>query len=162
MPRFRILLSIVVLIASLVLLFDKLFTPQPIRITLESGQEVTTTSPEYFSIAEVLFLIVSAFLIGTCATYLFYNSDRSPRASPPKQAAASSATYDIILPLLKGDEKRVIAALREGQGEMLQNKLVAKLGLSKVKVTRLLVGLEHKRLISKERHGLTNLVKLSR
>jgi uncharacterized membrane protein len=45
---------------------------------------------------------------------------------------------------------------------MQQNKLTLKLGLSKVKVTRLLCGLERKGLIAKERHGLTNMIKLKR
>ena len=76
MPKFTIIVSIVLLIAALVLLFDKLFTPQPIQITLQSGQEVTTSTPEYFSLTEVLLMIVSTFLIGTAATYLFYNSDK--------------------------------------------------------------------------------------
>jgi hypothetical protein len=159
MPRFNIIISIVVLIAAIVLLFDKLFTPQPIQINLESGQEVTTTSPEYFSINEVLLLVVSAFLIGAAAIYLFYNSERKQPVDTPKQAIHN---YDIILPLLKGDEKKVIVALRESHGEILQNRLVTHLGLSKVKVTRLVSSLEQKRLITKERYGLTNRIKLNR
>ena len=62
--------------------------------------------------------------------------------------------------MLKTDEKHAVAALREAGGEMQQNKLVVKLGVSKVKATRILYGLEQKKLITKERHGLTNMVKL--
>lgn len=130
MPKFTVIISIVVLIASMFLLFDKLFTPQPIQITLESGQEVTTTTPEYFSLAEVLLLIISAFLIGTAAIYLYYNSDGLIKTkSIQKTKDSNSAVYDTILPLLKPDEKNVIKALQESNGELQQNKLVLKLGV---------------------------------
>jgi hypothetical protein len=163
MPRFKILVSIIILVAALFLIFDKLFTPQPIQITLESGQQITTSTTEYFSIPVMLLLITCAFLIGSTSIYLFYNSDRSRPASH-QQAPAEPAphVYDIILPLLKPDEKKVVEALRESGGEMQQNKLVLKLGISKVKATRILYGLEHKNLIGKERHGLTNMVRLKK
>jgi len=159
MAKFTIIISIVVLIAALFLLFNRLFTPQPIQITLESGQEITTSTAEYFSFAEVLLLITSAFLIGTAATYLFYNSDRQKTI---KKKEPNAPIYEHILPLLKQDEKQVIKSLIESGGEMQQNKLVTKLGLSKVKTTRLLYSLEQKNLIIKERHGLTNMVKLKK
>ena len=161
MPKFKIFISIVILIASLVLLFDKLFTPQPIQITLQSGQEITTSAAEYFSLGEVLLLITSAFLIGTAATYLFYNSEREKEKKPQLHAPEPNVNiYEHILPLLKPDEKHAITALLENNGQMHQNKLAAKLGVSKVKATRILHGLEQKNLITKERHGFTNMVKL--
>jgi len=163
MVKFSIFISIVVLITSLVLLFNGLFTPQPLQITLESGQEITTSAAEYFALAEVLLMIICAFLIGTAATYLFYNSDQAKITSLPQQPVEKNVKeYDTLLPLLKTHEKQAIIALRDAGGEMQQNKLALKLGVSKVKATRILSGLEQKRLIIKERHGLTNMVKLRR
>ena len=163
MPKFTILISMVVLIAALVLLFDKLFTPQPIQITLQSGQEITTSTSEYFSLSEVLLLITSAFLIGTAAIFLFYSSDRTKAIKPhPQKPEFNASVYETIHPLLKTDENQVIAALLETNGEMQQNKLAAKLGVSKVKATRILFGLEQKRLITKKRHGLTNMITLEK
>jgi uncharacterized membrane protein len=159
MAKFGIFISIVMLIAALVILFSKLFTPQPIQITLESGQEVTTSSAEYFSLSETLLLIVSAFAVGTAATYLYYNSDRGRIQQKP---IPSGRVYESIMPLLKEQEKQAIHAIREAGGEMQQNKLVVKLGVSKVKATRILFGLAQKGLIIKERHGLTNMVKLEK
>lgn len=161
MAKFTIIISMVILIAALFLLFNKIFTPQPIQIVLESGQEVTTSTPEYFSLAEVLLMVISSFLIGAASIYLFYNSDikntiKTMQNKPEKLA------YDTILPLLKQDERKVILILRDNKGEMHQNKLVANLNLSKVKVTRILHSLKQKDLIIKERHGFTNLVKLNK
>ena len=165
MVKFSVIIAIVVLIASLFLLFDKLFTPQPIQIILESGQEVTTSTPDYFSLVEVLLMIISAFLIGTASIYLFYNSNglKNPDIYNhlPKQEQ-SRDKYNIIMPLLKQEEKYLIKALQESNGEMQQNKLVVKLGVSKVKATRILYSLEQKDLILKQRHGLTNLIKLKK
>lgn len=160
MPKFASVLAIVVLIAALVLLFDKLFTPQPIQITLQSGQEITTSTADYFSLAEVLLLVISSFLIGTASTYLFYNSDKEKITDKKSRLEPSIKVYDIILPLLKIDEKKVIIKLLESGGEMQQNKLAAILGISKVKCTRILHGLVQKNLLNKERHGFTNMVKL--
>ena len=163
MPRFRIFISLVVLIASLVLLFDKLFTPQPIQITLQSGQEITTSTPEYFSLTEALLLTISAFLVGTASTYLFYNSDRAKILNQKSNTPESNVNvYDAILPLLKTDEKQAIKLLLENNGELQQNKLAVKLNISKVKATRILYGLEQKNLITRERHGLTNMVRLKK
>ena len=156
MKRFSMIIAVIVLIVSLFLLFDKLFTPQPIQIMLETGQEVTSQTADYFSLTETIMLIVCSFLIGTAATYLFFNADKT-MLLPAKE---SKKRYDDVLPLLKEDEKKAIIALRDSNGEMLQNKLVLKLNLSKVKVTRVLSGLERKRLIVKERSGLTNNIKL--
>lgn len=160
MPKFGIIISIVLLIASLFLLFNRLFTPQPIQITLQSGQEITTTTPEYFSLNEVLLLIVYSFIIGTAATFLFYNSDKKQNENNLIKEQEIIKDYSVILPLLKADEKKVLLTLIEEKGEILQNKLVIKLGVSKVKLTRLLYNLEKKGIIIKERHGLTNIVKL--
>ncbi len=163
MLQFKVFLSLVILGAALFLLFDKFFTPQPIQITLQSGQEVTTSTAEYFSLSEVLLLIISAFLIGTTATYLFYNAEQARTKSSGSQTSESTKdAYTIILPLLKPDEKQAITSLLESSGEMQQNKLAAKLSVSKVKATRILYRLEEKGLITKERHGFTNMVKLKK
>ncbi len=77
MKKFVSIIAIIVLIVSLVLLFDKLFTPQPIQIVLESGQEVTTQAADYFTLTEVILLIVCSFLIGMTATFLFYNAENN-------------------------------------------------------------------------------------
>ncbi len=168
MKKLARIASIIILIVSLFLLFDKLFTPQPIQIVLESGQEVTTQTADYFSLTETILLIVCAFLIGTTVMYLFYTTENNTEKSELKVAAVdvkstfSLPNYSQILPLLKDDEKKVIQALQEEKGVMLQNRLVLRLNISKVKVTRLLDHLEQKNLIVKERHGLTNNIKLKK
>ncbi len=166
-PKFGSIIAVIILIVSLVLLFDKLFTPQPIQIALESGQEITTQAASYFGLPETLLLIICAFFIGSTATYLFYNSDKTDKTNQDhlktdlKVSPYSKDAYELILPFLKEDERRLLQVLKQANGELLQNQLVLKLDQSKVKVTRILSSLEQKKLIKKERQGLTNNIKLA-
>lgn len=162
MKQFKLVFSVIILIASIFLLFNKLFSPQPIQVVLETGQEITTQNPNYYALPEVLLLVAASFLIGTTAIYLFYNSERlyafTKKLVPDERTVQKE--YMTVLNLLKGDEKRIFSELKDNRGEMLQNKLVEKTGLSKVSVTRALMKLEHKNLVLKERCGLTNKIKL--
>jgi uncharacterized membrane protein len=160
MKNFKILISVVILIASIILLFGKLFAPQPIQIILETGQEVTTLGSEYFSLTDAMLLVVSSFLIGSVTIYLFYNSDTKEVIKSFRKENRKKEKYEMVIPLLRREERDVFQQLIDSNGEMLQNALVLKSGLSKVKMTRILSSLENKNLIVKERHGLTNKIKL--
>jgi len=63
-----------------------------------------------------------------------------------------------LLELLQNDEKKIILNIVENGGEMLQSKLSRKFG--KVKAFRTLEGLRKRGIISKEKHGRTNKIKL--
>jgi uncharacterized membrane protein len=155
MAQFKVILAAVLLTASLLLLFSKLFAPQPIEINVAQG-DVVAESPQYYTLSEVLLFTISAFIIGSASLYLFYNSE-IPKKVLRKRTAKE---YSLVTNILKGDEKLAFEMLLAANGEMLQNKLVQSIGLSKVKVTRVLANLERKNLIIKERSGLTNKVKL--
>ncbi|MCX6818216.1 MAG: hypothetical protein NTU57_05160 [Candidatus Aenigmarchaeota archaeon] len=160
MNRFKVILSIVILIVSVLLLFSKLFSSQPITIILETGQEVNTLTSDYFSLTDALLLIASSFLIGSVTIYLFYNSDTKEVIKSFRKENGMKERYGMVIPLLRKEERAVFQELVDSNGEMLQNALVLKSGMSKVKMTRVLSSLERKGLILKERHGLTNRIKL--
>jgi uncharacterized membrane protein len=160
MKQFKIIISIVILVVSLFLLISQLFTPQPLRIILETGQEVVTQTSEYFSISQVLILVIASFLTGSTAIYLYFKSETDEFLKSFIQKKSVENKYEMVIPLLKGDEKRVFQEIMDAKGEMLQNALVLKTGMTKVKMTRALASLEGKNLIAKERHGLTNRIKL--
>jgi len=178
--QFTVVLAAVLLVAAIIVLVLMLFRQQPIQIVLETGQEVTTKSPDYFTIGSVMILIVSSFLIGAAGSHLFYNADAMGGAGSRKQykeetamsrplhpqegkggdAGEKASVYSVILPLLREDEKKAVRIIHAQGGEMLQNELVLKLGLSKVKTTRILASLERKQIVRKQRHGLTNHIVL--
>lgn len=151
--KFHILLAVIVVIVSLILLFDKLFAPRPIEIVLETGQAVTSSAGSYFSLADALLLITTSFLTGLLSAYLYHQGEIPTLLSPHVDK------YAVIEPLLKPDELLLFSEIKK-KGELLQNALVITTRLSKVKVARVLARLERKGVIFKERRGLTNLIKL--
>lgn len=160
------IMSVVLLVVSVILLFDRLFAPQPIQVVLETGQEVTTQEPSYYPLSEVLLLVAASFIIGATAIYIYYNSEEIASnfiRQKDKDAGGARSGQDrfaLVAPLLKKDEKAVFIAIKNSNGVMLQNQLVLKTGLSKVAMTRALAKLEMKNLVVKERYGLTNRIKL--
>jgi len=160
MAHLRIIASIAVLMASLSVLFSQMAVTQPIQIILETGQEVVTQDSGYFSLSQVLVLVMSSFLIGSTAIYLYFKSETEELLKSLGKKREGSRKYEIVIPMLRGDERVVFQEIIDNRGEMLQNALVLKTRLNKVKMTRVLAGLQKKNLIVKERHGLTNKIKL--
>lgn len=159
MNRYKIIIFTVILIVSLIILIDKLFTATQIQITLDSGQEIVTQNSDYYTLEEVILLIISAFLVGFSVMFIYYNSNGMIKESflPLKKDKSKEI---LIMNLLKGDEKIVYQEIVKSNGEMLQNQLVLRTNWSKVKITRIIQSLFLKGLIIKERHGLTNKIKL--
>ncbi len=163
MNKYKIIIFTVILVASLVVLVDKLFTTAPINIILESGQEVVSQDSNYYTLGEVILLIVCAFLIGFSIIFIYYTSNGAIKEyflPEKKEKFEDKSKNKLIINLLKGDEKEVYQEILNSKDGILQNELVLRTGLSKVKITRVVHRLELKRLIIKERHGLTNRIKL--
>jgi len=163
--QFKIWIAIVLLVASILIIVNILFNPQPIQIILETGQEVSTKSSNYFAITTVMILVICSFVTGASITHLFYKSDNGVASEHVEHAEIAhqkigSHEYDRIIPLLRDDEKKAVRIIREHNGEILQNELVLKLGLSKVRTTRIIASLERKEILTKQRHGITNSIKL--
>ena len=57
-------------------------------------------------------------------------------------------------------EKKIIELISNNDGSMYQSDIMKELGLSKVKVTRLLDKLEASGLVERKRRGMTNIVVL--
>lgn len=67
-------------------------------------------------------------------------------------------SYAKIINQLNNEEKKVFEYILDAKGSILQSELVDKVGLTKVKVTRLLDRLEGRGLIERKRRGMTNVV----
>lgn len=77
--------------------------------------------------------------------------------APPAEAAEARDLSD-----LPEDERRLYEIIESAGGEILQVKLVSSGEFSKSKVTRLLDKLEDRDLVKRERHGMTNKVRLTK
>ena len=123
-------------------------------------------------------LLLSVLLIGGSA-YLAFRSLSSPKAKMMAEEAAEIETgggpavgiqtvektlpaKDHILHSLPEDEQRLYRMIADAGGEMLQMNIVGTEVYSKAKVTRLLDKLEGRGLVVRERHGMTNRVRIIR
>lgn len=82
---------------------------------------------------------------------------------PVKEAVETATETEAAdLSRLSDDERRIYELIEAAGGEILQMNLVSSGEFSKSKVTRLLDKLENRDLIKRERHGMTNLVRLTK
>ena len=68
---------------------------------------------------------------------------------------------DVLLRALEGDEKKAVELIAANGGRMLQNELVNSLDFSKAKVSRVLMNLERRSIITKNKYGLTNCISIA-
>ena len=122
--------------------------------------------PETIIIFWGLFILISGLIAGIAAAYLFLA--RSQMGPGPATASIESAATtpspeleQLAVRLLDGDERRIVRVLVDSRGEILQKDLVRVTGFSDAKVSRLLDRLEERELVVRERHGMTNRVRLT-
>ncbi len=70
----------------------------------------------------------------------------------------SKENYQKIMKDMDEDEKKVLEGIIAEKGSIMQSGIVAKTGLTKVKVTRILDRLEGREIIERKRRGMTNVV----
>ena len=124
------------------------------------------TLPEPIIIIWGLFILVSGLIAGIAAAYLFLaraQTGASPEALPHDATATATSPEleDLAVRLLDGDERRLMRVIVESKGELLQRDLVRITAFSDAKVSRLLDRLEERGLVVRERHGMTNRVRLT-
>jgi uncharacterized membrane protein len=122
-----------------------------------------TTVSNAFLLLWGLFLLLAAIIMGVSLAYLFMTRSRrdAPSAPEPEPAGTPAAAPEAALRLLEGDERSLYRRILAAEGAILQKDLVGAGQFSASKVTRLLDRLEAKGLITRERHGMTNRVRLS-
>ncbi len=126
--------------------------------------------PEAIIVFVSLFILIAALVAGTAAAYLFMSrvpSSPPPPAGPAAAPSGPSSTTggqqleDLVLRLLDGDERRLMRVIVGARGDILQRDLVTATAFSDAKVSRLLDRLEERGLVVRERHGMTNRVRLT-
>jgi len=75
-----------------------------------------------------------------------------------KSKKIDKAHYRKILSDLEPEERRIMELIIVNDGSIFQSQLVKDLGLTKVKITRILDRLEGKGFLERKRRGMTNVV----
>ena len=125
-----------------------------------------------------IFLLLAAIILGVALAYVFMTrgvgqrDEESavgpplPRASgevaaPTAPGGTNNPVPEIALRLLTGDERSVYRRIVAANGAVLQKDLVGMRLFSGPKISRILDRLEAKGLVARERHGMTNRIRLS-
>ncbi len=159
-----ILISTIILIISVLLIIDRLLATGPVQLILADGKAVPIESASFFSINEVLFFIITAWLGGMSFLYIILNSKEMPELnegeipeSKREIAVIPESKSTLAANLLEGDEKVLFQNIVDNDG-ILQRELIIKTGFSEPKVSRLLDKAERKGLIIRQRDGMGNRV----
>lgn len=162
--RLSILISAIVLIISVLLLADKLLSTGPVQFILEDGKAVPVEGASYFSLNEVLFFIITAWLGGMSFLYIILSSREKVTPALVKESSVITESKNIAMltaNLLEGDEKILFQNIVDNDG-LLQRELILKTGFSEPKVSRLLDKAERRGLIIRQRDGMGNRVFLKK
>lgn len=155
-----ILISAILLIITVLLLADKLLSTGPVQLILEDGKAVPVEGVSYFSLQEVLFFIITAWVGGMSFLYIILFS-REKEISDVKIEAVgiqeNKNAVRIAANLLDGDEKILFQNIIDNDG-ILQRELIQKTGFSEPKVSRLLDKVERRGLIIRQRDGMGNRI----
>ncbi len=93
-------------------------------------------------------------------------AEEAKAPSPVVEKAADSEDKEmeeryLALRLLSGDERTMFKSIMDSGGEALQKDLMQRTKMSNAKVSRVLERLEQKGVVSKERHGSTNKIRIN-
>ena len=167
-----ILISAIVLIISVLLIIDRLLATGPVQLILADGKAVPVESASLFSINEVLFFIITAWLGGMSFFYiiLFSKENQIPGSNDEKipelkediaLIPEGKNTAMLAATILEGDEKILFQNILDNDG-ILQRELIVKTGFSEPKVSRLLDKAERRGLIVRHRDGMGNRIFLKK
>ena len=134
-----VVVAAILLVVAIVFIFTRetyeplppTMIPVPPHVTSQNDKPETTTHPE----------------------------DSHDAVEPLRTEDVAREEY-LVLRLLTGDERTMFKAIMDSGGEALQKDLIVRTKMSNAKVSRLLDRLEAKGVVSKERYGSTNRVKI--
>lgn len=159
-----ILISAIVLIISVILIIDRLLAQGNVQLVLADGKAVPVESASLFSINEVLFFIIAAWLGGMSFVFIILNSKEKEISGSKMEIPVISetrTTASLAASLLEGDEKILFQIIVNNDG-VLQRDLILNTGFSEPKVSRLLDKAEKKGLIMRQRDGMGNRIFLKK
>lgn len=152
----RKVVAAALMVASMVIVVDRLFLPAPIRIVVEGGTPVAVQGEVFFTPEEGVVLAGFSWVGGLSAAYLLFSGRRGESPRGP----ADPERVKMALSLLEEDEKRLLQELVDRGGTLNQSDLVVQTRFSESKVSRLLDRLEGRGLVARVRQGMGNVVTL--
>lgn len=141
------------IIATIILtgfIFAVSFSTLYAQVHIYEGTACTCTLPIPLLIPTLSSL---GIFVGSIVYYLMF-----PKIEESKEK--SKKDLEVLLEMLREDEREVVKSLIENKGKILQSKLSSKFG--KVKSFRIVENLRRRGIIEKEAYGKTNMIKLTK
>ncbi len=146
-------------VASAFVLGLKLLNPTPIQIVIEGQSTSITQLPGFFTVEDVMIIIIASVILGVSGTYLlFFDSVEKPAGELVLEERKKR--WKETAKTLKEDEQKIYQTIIEAGGIIEQSELPEKTGISKASVSRALDLLESKGLVERRRRGMGNIVLL--
>ena len=146
-------------VTSVFILGLKLLNPTPIQIVIEGKNASITQIPGFFTLLDVIIIVIVSVLIGISGTcLLFFDSVEKPAGELVLEERKKR--WEEIAKTLRKEEQQIYRVIIESDGIVEQSKLPEKTGLSKASVSRALDLLESKGLVERKRRGMGNIVLL--
>jgi uncharacterized membrane protein len=154
-------IAVIAMVISIVILVNKLLTSAPVQIIIEGGYAIPVRGAVYFTVEDVLVLVVCAWIGGMSVVYLLMVRTKEP-LEIPRDAEKVRKKVEVALQMLEGDEKILLKEISDSSSEIAQSDLVVKTGFSEAKISRLLDKLESRGLVVRRRYGMGNMVMLKK
>lgn len=156
LARSRVL-ALIVAVGSIALVVLVLVLPLTMEHAFEGAQLLL-----WGSLLLVITLIVGISLVYAYMSKYIGVSRGMDTPSTASREEAFEGREELTLQLLPEDERAVYRRLLHEGGQVLQKDLHRMLSFSGPKLTRVLDRLERKELVVRERHGMTNRIRLRR
>ena len=169
----RTIAAAVALAISCFIIANTVARSQPISIVIEDETSITVHTPVVYQESEVLTLMISSWIAGISAIYLYFEASKKPLRGPERQAPTGKylvgpsprleelETVSTALKILRGPRRRVLEIIVNKKGEILQKELYLETGFSKAKISRTLKELELRNMIQRKQYGSTKKIILS-
>lgn len=169
----RTIIAAVALAISCFIIANTVTRSQPISIIIEDQTSITVRTPAVYQEREVLAVVISSFVAGISAIYLYLEASKKPLMGPerkvptrkhlvgPSPRLEESETVTTALKILRGPRRKILEIIVNNKGETLQKDLYLETGFSKAKISRTLKELELRNIIQRKQYGSTKKIILS-
>jgi uncharacterized membrane protein len=168
----KTIVASIALAVSCFIIANILVESRPISIVIQDGQPTVIHTPIVYGQAEVLTMVVTSWIAGISAMYLYSATSKKIHATLEKPVAAQQdeastpkleelETVNTAMKVLREPAKKILEVLISKGGETLQKDLCLETNFSKARISRTLRELEARNIIQRRQYGGTKKIVLS-
>ncbi len=168
----KTVLAGVVLAVSCFVVANTLIQTRPVSIIIQDNTQTVIEAPAIYGITEAVTLVVTSWLAGISAAYLYFSAPtrrtiipRIPTALDPNAGQVlrleDLETVNTALKVLREPGKKILEVIISKGGEVLQKDLPLETNFTKARISRTLRELEARNIVQRKQYGGTKKIVLS-